>query len=95
MLNQRLTTFHYLGADASSKPCQVNVNGDKLSGQAAENWSFIRLLPIIVHDKIMNASDQFWQQFLLLHDIIELICAPEIKDSEIAYLAILMMNILR
>lgn len=89
ILNHRLTTFHYLGTDARSKPCQVNVSGDKLGGQAVQNWSLIRLLPVIVHDKIKNPDDAVWQQFLVLHDIVEIICAPEINESEIAYLSIL------
>ena len=88
-LNQRLMTFHYLGTDTRSKPCQVNVNGDKLGGQAVQNWSLLRLLPVIIHDRIKNPGDPFWQQFLLLHDIVELICSPEIQDSGVAYLAVL------
>ena len=88
-LNQRLMTFQYHGTDTRSKPCQVNVNGEKLGGQAIQNWSLLRLLPVIIHDRIKNPGDPFWQQFLLLHDIVELICSPEIDTSGVAYLAVL------
>lgn len=88
-LNQRLDSFHYLDTDASSKPCHVNVKGDKLGGKAVQNWCLIRLLFVIVSDKIQDANDPVWQQFLLLHDIVELVCAHQIKDSGIAYLDVL------
>ena len=88
-LNQRIIMFDYLGADAASKPSQVNVTGNKLGGQATQNWCLIRLLPVILSDLIKDAGDPYWQLFLLLHDIVELVCAPKITDSDIAYLAVL------
>lgn len=88
-LNQRINMFPYLGADAASKPSQVNVTGNRLGGQATQNWCLIRLLPIILFDVIRYEEDKVWQLFLLLHDIVEIVCAPKIKDSDIAYLAVL------
>lgn len=88
-LNQLITMFHYLGTDACSKPRQVIVNGDKLGGQDIQNWCLTRLLPLTIYDKIENADYPLWQLYLLLHDIVEIICAPEIQESDIAYLAIL------
>lgn len=88
-LNHRINTFHYLGSDACSKPCPLALNGGKLGGQAIQNWNFIRLLPIIMHDRIRHARDPHWLMFLLLRDIVEVICAPEIKEADIAYLSIL------
>ena len=86
-LNQRINMFNYAGADASSKPCQVNVAGNKLGGQATQNWCLIRLLPVIISD-VIKSDDPVWQLFLLLHDIAEMASAPKIKDSDIAYLAV-------
>lgn len=90
-LNQRINLFPYLGTDAASKPCQVNVSGGRLGGQAAQNWCLIRLLPVIICDVVgtENEDDPVWQLFLLLHDIVEIVCAPKLKDSDIAYLSIL------
>ena len=88
-LNHRLSTLHYLGSDATSKPCLVAVSGEKLGGQAIQNWNFIRLLPIIMHDRICNTDDPYWHMFLLLRDIIELLCAPTITEADIAYLSTL------
>lgn len=88
-LNHHINVFPYLGTDASSKPCQVSVAGDKLGGQAVQNWCLIRLLAVVIHDKIKNADEPVWQLYLLLHDIVEIVCAPVIQESSIAYLAIL------
>lgn len=88
-LNQRIIMFTYVGADAASKPCQVNVTGNRLGGQATQNWCLIRLLPVIISDVIKNEDDPVWQLFLLLHDIVEIVCVPKIKDPDIAYLAVL------
>ena len=70
-LNHRLVTFSYNGTDASSKPCQVNISEKKLGGQAIQNWNFIHLLlaPITMHDRINDASDPYWQMFLILKNI--------------------------
>lgn len=88
-LNHRVIMFPYLNTDASSKPCQVSVTGDKLGGQAVQNWCLIRLLPVIIDDRIKNADEPVWQLFLLLHDIVDIVCAPQIKQSDIAYLNVL------
>lgn len=47
-LNRRIKQFSYQGSDGSSKPAEVSEKGVKLSGQATENWSLLRLLPIII-----------------------------------------------
>ncbi|KAI4905167.1 hypothetical protein NFI96_024921 [Prochilodus magdalenae] len=38
-------------SDASSKPCEVRPQAAKLSGQAVQNWNFLRLLPLIIGDE--------------------------------------------
>jgi hypothetical protein len=88
-INRRISGFKYLGADASSQPCVVNCQGTKLGGQAAENWCLIRLLPVIIHEKVKDANDPVWQVLLLLRDIVELICAPKISEADVCYLNLL------
>lgn len=51
-LNGRLNHFRYLGNDASNKPCEMNPGSEKLSGHAVQNWCFLRLLPLLIGDKI-------------------------------------------
>lgn len=58
-----------------SKPCAVSSNGVKLSGQAIQNWNFLRLLPMIMCDKVKEPMDDVWQLTLQLKDIVEMISA--------------------
>ena len=46
--------FPYLGADKNNIPCGVPDKFDKLGGQAVQNWCLVRLLPIIIGDKIRS-----------------------------------------
>lgn len=88
-LNRKIAQFVYLGSDKNNQPAEVNVNGEKLGGQAIQNWCLVRLLPLIISDKIIEPDDPVWQIFLLLKDIIEFVCAPKITESNIAYLSVL------
>lgn len=42
ILNRRIKQFKYCASDASTKPCEVSPHGAKLSGQAVQNWNFLR-----------------------------------------------------
>ncbi|CAM1294702.1 Uncharacterised protein g1088 [Pycnogonum litorale] len=88
-LNRRILQFKYLGSDRNNQPCEVNIHGDKLGGQAIQNWCLVRLLPILIADKIDEPEDPVWQIFLQLRDIIELVCAPKISEANIAYLDVI------
>ena len=85
-LNQRISQFKYHGSDKSNQPCPVSHNADKLGGQAVQNWTLVRLLPLLVRNKIMEPNDDYWQLFLKLQQIIELVCAPQISEAQIAVL---------
>ncbi|KAG1647302.1 hypothetical protein GQR58_030704 [Nymphon striatum] len=88
-LNRRILHFKYLGSDKNNGLCEVNLNGEKLGGQAVQNWYFSRFLPLIIGYKISEPADPVWQMFLQLKDIVELVCAPKINEANIAYLAVL------
>lgn len=53
-LNRRIRQFSYHGTDATSTPSEVVEKGVKIGGQAAENWSLLRLIPIIIGEKIQT-----------------------------------------
>ncbi|KAI2643064.1 hypothetical protein H4Q32_029533 [Labeo rohita] len=57
-LNRRIRQFMYLGSDGSSVPSDVVKRGKKIGGQAIQNWCLLRLLPIIIGDKIKDTQDQ-------------------------------------
>lgn len=94
LLNRRIKQFKYKGSDALKKPCTVNPDGVKLSAQAIQNWNLLRLLPVLIGDKIQNHEDEVWQLALHLKDIVELICAQKISLSQIAYVDILIKEYL-
>ncbi|KAF7641351.1 hypothetical protein LDENG_00283860, partial [Lucifuga dentata] len=88
-LNRRIRQFSYQGSDATSTPSEVVEKGVKIGGQAAENWSLLRLLPIIIGEKIRDTEDPVWQLTVHLKELVELICAPKIALSQVALLNVL------
>lgn len=66
----------------------------KLSGQAMQNWNFLRLLPILVGDKVQNPEDDAWQLTLQLKDIVDMICAQKILLSQVGFLDIIIQKYL-
>ena len=93
-LNRRIAQFSYQGSDAASTPSVVVEKGVKIGGQAAENWSLLRLLPIIIGEKIPDTDDPVWQLTVQLKEIVELICAPTISLSQVALLNVLIVEYL-
>lgn len=63
-------------------------------GQAVQNWNFLRLLPVLIGDKVQNADDDVWQLTLLLRDIVDMVCAQKISLSQVAYLEIIIQEYL-
>lgn len=72
----------------------MNPDRAKLSGQAIQNWNLLRLLPVLIGDKVQNYEDEVWQLALQLIDIVDLICAQSISLSQTAYLDILIQEYL-
>lgn len=94
LLNRRIKQFKYKGSDALTKPSAVNSEASKLSGQAIQNWHFLRLLPVLIGDKVQNPEDDVWQLTLQLKDIVDMICAQKISVSQVAYLHIIIQEYL-
>ncbi len=93
-LNRRIRQFSYQGSDATSTPSDVSEKGVKIGGQATENWSLLRLLPIIIGEKIAETDDPIWQLTVQLKELVELICAPKISHSQVALLNVLIVEYL-
>lgn len=92
--NRRIKQFKYKATDACSKPCEVSPKALKLSGHAVQNWNFLRLLPLIIGDKVQDPQDNVWQLLLQLKDIVDLICAQQISKAQVAYLDVLIQEYL-
>lgn len=87
-LNRRIRQFMYLGSDGSSVPSDVVKRGKKIGGQAIQNWCLLRLLPIIIGDKIKDTQDQVWQLLIMLKKVVELVCSPKISAAQVSFLQV-------
>ncbi|XP_058230692.1 uncharacterized protein LOC131343210 [Hemibagrus wyckioides] len=92
-LNRRITQLAYKDSDSNSCPCPVNEKGSTIGGQAAENWCLLRLLPVIIGDKV-DPHDPVWQLVITLKELVELVCAPIITTAQIAYLNVVVVEYL-
>ncbi|KAJ8674063.1 hypothetical protein QAD02_005325 [Eretmocerus hayati] len=85
-LNKRIKDFPYSAEDKQDQPCEVTERKHRLTGGACQIWNFVRLFPVLVVDKVRDIEDEVWLCVLLMTEIVEMICAPSIHDSQIAYL---------
>lgn len=74
--------------------CEPSPQTLKLSGHAVQNWNFLRLLPLIIGDKVQVPQDNVWQLILQLKDIVDLICAQQISKAQVTYLDALIQEYL-
>lgn len=63
-------------------------------GQVVQNLNFLRLLPVLIGDKVQDPDDVVWQLTLQLKDIVDLVCAPKISVPQVAYLEITIQDYL-
>ena len=85
-LNWTISNFKYQGSDGSDKPCLIKDKSVKLSGQAVQNWTLIRLLPLILDGFLKNPNDEVWYLFVKLKTITEIVCTPVLLHSQVAIL---------
>ena len=86
-LNRLLATFKCVGSDSANKPASVKVNCERLGGNAVQNWSFLRILPLLIGgSRIEDLKDEVWRLCMLLRQIVEIVCAPKISLGMVAYL---------
>lgn len=61
-LNRHIIKLKYIGNDAPNKPCKGTPGAGKLSGHAIQNWCFLKMLPVLMGNKINNPLDNdVWQ----------------------------------
>lgn len=88
-LNWCKNQFRYEVNDGKVKPTDLSPGSNKLSGHAVQNWCFLRLLPLMVGDRIKDPREnEVWQIILQLREMVELICAPFITEGQVAYLKV-------
>jgi hypothetical protein len=94
LLNSRIQQFPYEGQDARSKPCELPVSGVRLGGQAAQNWSLLRLFGMIVYGLVKDVNDPVWSLYLNLCDLVALVCAPRIEMGQLSLMKTLIEDYL-
>lgn len=93
-LNCCINQFKYCASNASTKPCAVKHLAKKLSGQAIQNWNFLRQLPLIIGDRVKDTADDVWLLILQLKDIVDMVCAQKISMPQVAFLDVLIQEYL-
>lgn len=89
-LNRCKNQFKYKGNDANDKPGELSPGSERLSGHAVQNWCFLRILPLLIGDRIKDpCRNEVWQLILQLREIVELVCAPAVTTGQVAYLKVL------
>jgi len=76
----------------TGKPKHLKKNGEKISGSACQVWSFIRLLPLLILDKIQDPNDDVWKLVLLFREIVLLVCPPSVKLVNLSYLRSIILD---
>jgi len=88
-LTDVIRTFPYKFSDAVNKPQRIPDNfaaSGTIGGNATENWTLLRLLPLLIGSKVPR-DDRTWDWLMDLKDIVELCFSPVISEHGLDYLA--------
>jgi hypothetical protein len=86
-LNRRIEKFKYSSQDMSNKPAaSLNPDKIKLGGHAVQNWTLLRLFPLIIEDRIKDKDANAWKLYLILKELVEYLCAPSFTPAALNYL---------
>ncbi|KAK3921010.1 Transcriptional repressor protein YY1 [Frankliniella fusca] len=93
-LKSRIEAFKYSTIDVQDKPVPPCDGAKKLVGGAWQIWTLLRLLPLLIGDKIQTVNDPVWLAVLRLIEIMEIITAPVIHKSFLGQLQYLINDFL-
>ncbi|KAE8738631.1 hypothetical protein FOCC_FOCC015883 [Frankliniella occidentalis] len=85
-LNEAINSFPYSSRDKKDKPIPVQEGSERVKGGAWQVWTLLRLLPLIILEHVLDPTDRYWKALLLLLEIVEIVCAPQIHKSHLPYL---------
>ncbi|XP_033214081.1 uncharacterized protein LOC117171138 [Belonocnema kinseyi] len=85
-LNASIQSFGYSKEEKADKTCPVSDDAAKISGGAWQIWTFLRLLPILIEDKVQDIENEAWHLILLITEIVEIVCLSEIPTFQLPYL---------
>ncbi len=87
-LNNKIKSFPYKWGDKTDSPQSIPIafsTRKSIGGNAHENWTLIRLLPLMIGHKI-PLNDPAWNVIMCLKDIVELVVAPTQTEASLSYL---------
>ena len=88
-LNEKVRNFPYKHHDSVNRPQEIGQrfgqNSATIGGNCHENWTFLRLLPFMVGDKV-HPTDASWLVLLELKDIVEYSFAHKITEGDLLVL---------
>ncbi|XP_072030558.1 uncharacterized protein [Amphiura filiformis] len=87
LLNERIEQFEYASCDRSNPipPMPEQIAQFKIKSTIAETWLLMRMLPLLIGDKVPEGND-VWELYLKLADMVECICAKSYECGEIEYM---------
>ncbi|KAK3929752.1 Dynein heavy chain, cytoplasmic [Frankliniella fusca] len=82
----RTEAFKYSTTDSRDKPIPPCDGAKKLAGGAWQNWTLLRMFPLLIGDRIQKTDDPVWLALIRLTEIMDIITAPLIHHSFLAHL---------
>lgn len=59
-----------------------------------QNYTLLLMFPLMVAEKVLDASHDVWQLFVGLQEIVELVIAPTISATQVSALSLLIVHYL-
>ena len=87
-LNSRIKLFPYKFSDKVSKPKQITKASfatGRISGNGHENWTLLRLLPLMIGSSIPE-QEPSWEILMDLKEIVEIAVSPTLSEEILCYL---------
>ena len=84
-INIKIRNFPNIGNDKKPIELRIVKSKIKISYKQAQMWYFIRLLPLMLEDKIPIENDT-WEILLKFVNLVKSVCAYSFSDSDLSYL---------
>ena len=87
-LNEQVENFPYHGTDKTNKPSKMatQLGKFKVKQKAVQAWCFLRLLPLMVGDRV-PVDDRVWAVLLLLEDVLQVCTSYQVDIPLSEFLA--------
>lgn len=87
-LNTIIQNFPYKYSDGTNRPQKISEKvlvSKTIGGNGHENWTLLRLLPLLIGD-VIPENDDAWSVILEFKDIVELLVSSTFTDASLCYL---------